>query len=91
MIKVENVKNEMYNYYVIYWNDKELLRFVESSTYENQWDCYSEEIKIKNDYIIAENFEYALFYFKNAILSYYSNYLKNIELIISELRDSIYD
>lgn len=91
MIKVENVKNEMYNYYVIYWNDKELLRFVESSTYENEWDYYSEELKVEDGRIIAEGFDDALEYFKDIIIEYYLDLQEEIESIISELEDNIYD
>lgn len=91
MIKVENVKNEMYNYYVIYWNDKELLRFVESSTHKNQWDYYSEEMKVEDGNIIADGYDDALEYFKDIIIEHCLNRQVEYESIISELEDSIYD
>lgn len=89
MIKVENVKSAMYNYWIIYWNDKELLRFVESSTRENQWDYYSEELNVEDGRIVAEGYDDALESLKYIILEHYLDLQEDIESIVEELEDSI--
>jgi len=89
MIEVKEIRNNMYHYWIIYWNKEELLRFTESSTESGEWDYYSEEMKVEDGRIEADNFEEALDEFKYLIIEYCLNQQEKYQCIIDDIEEEL--
>lgn len=89
MIEVKEIKNNMYHYWIIYWNKEELIRFTESSTEKGEWVYYSEEMKVDDGSIEADNFEEALDEFKYLIIEHCLNQQEKYQCIIDDIEGEL--
>lgn len=85
MIKVEQYKDEYYQFWQIKYDDLELLRFVRSSEDDNKWVWVSEEMNVEHDYVIAESFDEAVDFLRDKIMDFYNEKIEKYETIVKEV------
>jgi len=85
MIKVEQYKDEYYQFWQIKCDDLELLRFVRSSEDDNKWIWISQEMNVEDDYVVAESFDGAVDLLRDKIVDFYNEKLEKYETIVNEV------
>ena len=85
MIKIEQCKDERFQFWRIKFNELELLRFVESGENDNKWIWVSQEMNVEDDYVIAETFDEAVDLLKGEIIDFYNDKIEKYETIVQEI------
>ena len=89
MIKVENYKDEYYQFWQIKYNDLELLRFLRSNEDDSKWVWVSNEMNVEDDYVVAESFDEAVNLLKDKIMDFYYEKMAKYESITQEVELSM--
>ena len=85
MVKVEEYKDERLHYWLIKYNELELLRFTKLEEDKCKWIWFSEEMHVEDAYVSAETFDEAVDVLKDKAYDFYNDKLAKYESIVRKL------